>query len=71
MSDREAKQARLQQKKLRIEQIILDLNQEIHKLLEEANSTSVSKTRKEQINSDLVDIHEQLHDTEQALVLLG
>ena len=71
MSDREARQARLHQKKIRIKQIILDLNWEIHKLLEEANTTGVSKARKEQINSDLLDNYEQLHQTEQALVLSG
>ena len=48
----------------------MDLNQEIHKLLEETKCTSVTKARKEQINSDLVDKYEQLHDMEQALVLL-
>ena len=66
-----SKASKASSEKIRIKQIILDLNREIHKLLEEANTTSVSKTRKEQINSDLLDIFEQLHQTEQALVLIG
>ena len=62
---------RLQQRKLRLKQIILDLNKEIDKLLQEAKSRNITKNRKEQINTDLVDIYEQISDMEQALVLLG
>ena len=68
MSDRHA---RIQQRKLRLKQIILDLNNKTHNLLEEAKCRNITKDRKEQINTDLVDIYEQLSDTEQALVLLG
>ena len=44
---------------------------EINELLEEAKSRNLNKARKEKINIDLVDLYEQLHDTEQALFLLG
>ena len=69
MSD--SREARLHHKKIRIKKIILDLNREIHRLLEEANSTSVSKARKEEINTDLLDIYEQLQQTKEASVLIG
>ena len=62
---------RLQQRKLRLKQIILDLNKEIAKLLQEAKSRNITKNRNEQINTDLMDIYEQISDKEQALVLLG
>ena len=62
---------RLQKRKLRLKQIILDLNKEIDKLLQEAKSRNITKNRKEQINTDLVDIYEQISDMEQALVLFG
>ena len=55
---------RLQQRKLRLKQIILDLKKEIDKLLQEAKSRNITKDRKEQINTDLVDISEQISDTE-------
>ena len=43
---------RLHQRKLRLKQIILDLNKEIDKLLQEAKSRNITKERKEQIKTD-------------------
>ena len=60
---------RLQQRKLRLKQIILDLNKEIDKLLQETKSRNITKDRKEQINTDLMNIYEQISDMEQSLVL--
>ena len=45
--------------KIRIKKHILVLNKEINRLLEEANSTSVSKVRKEDINTELLDTYKQ------------
>ena len=39
--------------------------------MQEAKCRNISKHIKEQINTELLDIYEQISDTEQALVLLG
>ena len=50
---------------------ILDLKRAISRLLEEANSNSVSKHQKEEINTELQDLYEKLQQTEEALVHIG
>ena len=47
------------------------IKREINELLEEVKSRNITKDRKEEINILLVDLYEQLHETEQALVLIS
>ena len=54
-----------------LKRIILEKHREINELLEEVNSRNITKDRKEEINILLVDLYEQLHETEQALVLIS
>ena len=62
-------EARPNAKKLRIKKYILDLNTEISRLLEEANSDSVNEHQQEVINTELKDLYQQLEISEQSLVL--
>ena len=64
----EERQARSQ---LRLKRIILEKHREINELLEEVISRNITKDRKEEINILLVDLYEQLYETEQALVLIS
>ena len=65
--ERQERQARSQ---LRLKRIILEKHRQINELLEEVNSRNITRDRKEEINILLVDLYEQLHETEQALVLI-
>ena len=56
---------------LRLKRIILEKHREINEFLEEVKSRNITKDRKEEINILLVDLYEQLHETEQALVLIS
>ena len=67
----EARQARLQQRKLRLKRIIIEKCREINQLLEEVETMNIDKVRKEKINIILADLYEQLRETEEALVLIS
>ena len=56
---------------LRLKRIILEKQREINELLEEFESQNITKQRKEKINIILKDLYIQLHDTEQALVVIS
>ena len=60
----EERQERQARSKLRLKRIILEKHREINELLEEVKSRNIKKIL-------LVDLYEQLHDTEQALVLIS
>ena len=66
----EARQARLQQGKLRLKRII-DKHREINELLEEVETRNINKARKEKINIILADLYEKFRDTEEALDLIS
>ena len=67
----EARQARLQQGKLRLKRIIIEKHREINELLEEVEIRNINKARKEKINIILADFYEQFRETEEALVLIS
>ena len=67
----EETQERQAKSQLRLKKIILEKCREINEPLEEVNSGNITKDRREEINILLVDLHEQLHETEQALVLIS
>ena len=67
----EARKARLQQGKLRLKRIITEKHREINELLEEVETRNINKARKEKINIIFADLHEQLRETEEALVLIS
>ena len=67
----EARQARLQQGKLRLKRIIMEKYREINELLEEVETSNINKARKEKINIILADLYEQLRETEEALVQIS
>ena len=67
----EDRQARLQQGNLRPKRIIIEKHREINELLEEVETRNITKARKEKMNIILVDLYEQLRETEEALVLIS
>ena len=58
-------------KKLGVKKYILDLNTEISRFLEEANSDSVNVHPKEVINTELKDFYQQLEIAQQSHVLIS
>ena len=56
---------------LRLKRIILGKHRQINELLEEFESQNITKQREEKINIILKDLHMQLCDTEEALVLIS
>ena len=67
----EKRQERQTRSQLRLKRIISEKHREINELLKEVNSRNITKDRKEEINILLADLYEQLHETEQALVLIS